>query len=231
PKRKTTMKKFYLASAIAVITFNAPAQDNYRSAIVGFYKAENLYDTILHGSHDAVSFTPKGRKAYTSTVFNDKIAKLATVIGQMGADMNPDGPALLGLAEVENKYVLEQLVKHPLIASRGYRYVHYDSKDFRGVDVALLYQPKYFKVEKSRPVFVSIPAGAKEFIYTRDVLWVKGRLDGESINLFVNHWPSRSGGQKRTEPARMASAMTVRKFIDSLLIMDPFCKIIVMGDF
>ena len=131
---------------------------------------------------------------YTSRVFNDKVAKLATVLSQIGTNINPDGPALLGTAEIENKYVLDTLLRHPLIAARNYKYVHYDSKDFRGVDVALIYNPKYFRAEKSRPIFVRIPSGTKDAVYTRDILWVRGLLDGERINIFVNHWPSRSGG-------------------------------------
>lgn len=206
------------------------AQTTYQSAIVGFYNFENFYDTIFHGNNDDIAFTPTGSKAYTSYVFNDKVAKLAKVISQIGADINPDGPALLGTAEIENKFVLDTLLRHPLIAARNYQYVHYDSRDFRGVDVALIYNPRYFKVERSRPLFVKLPAGTKDAVFTRDILWVSGLLDGEKVNVFVNHWPSRSGGEKRSEPARMAAAVTVRSFIDSLEIIDPGVKVIVMGD-
>ncbi|HMR84936.1 MAG TPA: endonuclease/exonuclease/phosphatase [Niabella sp.] len=223
------MKNTLLLSWV-MLTVSAFSQNTYKSAVIGFYNFENFYDTIFHGSYDDAAFTPNGSKAYTSAVFNDKVAKLARVLSQIGTDLNPDGPALLGTAEIENKYVLDTLLSHPLIAARKYKYVHYNSKDFRGVDVALIYNPEYFKVEKSRPVFVKIPAGTKNAIYTRDVLWVRGLLNGERIHVFVNHWPSRSGGEKRSEPARMAAANTVRKFIDSLLIIDPASKIIVMGD-
>ncbi|MFT3902464.1 MAG: endonuclease/exonuclease/phosphatase [Niabella sp.] len=206
------------------------AQSNYKSAIIGFYNFENLYDTVFHGKNDDPAFTPSGAKAYTSKVFNDKIGKLATVISQIATDVNPDGPALLGTAEIENAMVLETLLNHPLIVNRHYEYVHYDSRDFRGVDVALIYNPKYFKVIKSRPLFVSLPAGSKDAFYTRDVLWVKGLLDGEPLHVFVNHWPSRSGGEKRSEPGRMAAAETVRRFMDSLSIIEPEAKFVVMGD-
>ncbi len=224
------MKHIYFFVFLLVAGNVSHAQTIYRSAIIGFYNLENLYDTIFHGSNDDVTFTPNGAKAYTSKIFNDKLAKLARVLSQVGTHINPDGPAILGVAEVENKLVLDTLLRHPLIAERGYRYVHYDSRDFRGVDVALIYNPKYFTVERSRPVFVKIPAGTKDAAYTRDILWVKGRLDGERVQLFVNHWPSRSGGQKRSEPARMAAATTVRNWIDSLDIIDPGVKTIVMGD-
>ncbi|MCH5600130.1 endonuclease/exonuclease/phosphatase family protein [Niabella ginsengisoli] len=222
-----TLMAMLLLFCIAVF---AKAQTFYKSAVIGFYNLENLYDTIFHGSNDDVNFTPSGSKAYTSAVFNDKLAKLAKVISEIGINVSPDGPAMLGIAEIENRYVLDTLLRHPLIADRNYKYVHYNSKDFRGVDVALVYNPKYFKVERSRPIFVRIPAGAKETVYTRDILWVKGLLDGERINVFVNHWPSRAGGEKRSEPARIAAATTIRTFMDSLLIIDPSAKMIVMGD-
>ena len=85
------------------------------------------------------------------------------------------------------------------------------AKDARGVDVGLLYNPKYFKVENSKPLFVKLPGGAKEAYYTRDVLWVKGKLDGETVHVYVNHWPSRLGGEERSAPARAAAAMVCKK--------------------
>lgn len=225
------MKKCSIFLIIISLCFTtATAQSTYKSAIVSFYNFENFYDTIFHGRNDDVAFTPSGSKAYTSAVFNDKVSKLAKVLSQIATDINPDGPALLGTAEIENKYVLDTLLRHPLITSRGYKYVHYDSKDFRGVDVALIYNPKYFKVLKSRPIFVKLPVGTKDAGYTRDILWVKGLLDGEAVNVFVNHWPSRFGGEKRSEPGRMAAANTLRRFIDSIDIIYPDTKTIIMGD-
>ncbi len=226
----TLMKKAGLLIILFLNLLQAVAQQSYKSVIVSFYNFENFYDTIFHGSNDDEAFTPEGAKAYTSAVFNDKVQKLATVIAQLGTDVNPDGPALLGTAEIENQFVLDTLLKHPLIEKRQYAYVHYNSRDFRGVDVALIYNPKYFKVQKSRPIYVPLPAGSKNAVYTRDILWVQGLLDGEKINVFVNHWPSRSGGEKRSEPGRMAAANTLRKFIDSLDIIYPDAKTIVMGD-
>ncbi|ANH83435.1 endonuclease/exonuclease/phosphatase [Niabella ginsenosidivorans] len=205
-------------------------QGRYQSAIIAFYNLENFYDTIFYGKNDDETFTPNGTKAYTGAVFNDKVLHQATVMAQIGTELNPDGAALLGVAEVENDAVLDTLIRHPLIAGRHYQYVHYDSWDARGIDVALIYNPKYFKVLKSRPLYVKLPEGAKESLYTRDILWVTGLLDGERVHLFINHWPSRYGGAKKSEPGRMAAAATVRKFIDTLISHDPMAKIIVMGD-
>jgi predicted extracellular nuclease len=148
----------------------------------------------------------------------------------MGTTYTPDGPAILGVAEIENDTVLNDLIKETQLKKRNYQFVHYDSKDARGVDVGLLYNPTYFSVIASDKLFVSLPTGSKDAYYTRDILWVKGKLNGELIHLYVNHWPSRSGGEKRSEPGRIAAAAVCRKHIDSILLKEPNAKIVVMGD-
>ncbi len=225
------MKQFVLFLFVSLLmSIQLSAQQKYSSAVIGFYNVENLYDTILHPSNDDASFTPRGSKAYTSKVYYDKLDKLAKVISEIGVDVNPDGAAVLGVAEVENLSVLEALINHPLLKSRGYKIVHYDSKDFRGVDVALLYNPAYFQVASSRQLFVQLPQGAKSSVFTRDILWVSGTLHGEKVELFVNHWPSRSGGEKRSMPGRMAAAASARKTIDNIFKNNENAKIILMGD-
>lgn len=202
----------------------------YKIAIIGFYNLENLYDTLDNPMVNDEEFLPSGPKNYTGAIYWDKIKKLATVISQMGTDQNPDGPALLGVAEVENDTVLNDLVRHKLLEKRNYKIVHYDSRDIRGIDVGLLYNPKYFTVENSDKLYVQLPGGAKDAYYTRDILWVKGKLDGETIHVYVNHWPSRSGGEKRSEPGREAAAQVCRNHMDSIRKKEPNAKIIVMGD-
>ena len=148
-------------------------KQDYKAAIIAFYNLENLFDTIDNPMISDDEFTPKGEKNYNSFIYNSKLHHLATVIAQLGTEVNPDGPAILGIAEIENDTVLNDLIQQPLISERHYKYVHYDSKDIRGVDVGLFYNPKYFAVEDSRRLFVRLPSGAKENIFTRDVLWVK----------------------------------------------------------
>ncbi|HEX5653697.1 MAG TPA: endonuclease/exonuclease/phosphatase, partial [Chitinophagaceae bacterium] len=133
-------------------------------------------------------------------------------------------------AEIENDTVLRDLARQKLIEKRNYKWVHYDSKDARGVDVGLLYNPKYFKVENSDKLFVQLPGGSKDAYFTRDILWVKGKLDGETIHVYVNHWPSRVGGEERSAPAREAAAQVCRNHIDSILKHEPNAKIVIMGD-
>ena len=221
---------FLLSLFIISIQGFSQTKQNYKIAIIGFYNLENLYDTIDNPMVDDNEFIPTGPKKYNSEVYWDKLNKLATVLSEMGAEKSPDGPAILGVAEIENDTVLNDLIKQPLIANRNYKIVHYDSKDARGVDVGLLYNPKYFKLIASDKLFVNLPTGAKDAYFTRDVLWVKGQLDGETIHVYVNHWPSRRGGEKRSEPGRMAAAKVCRNHMDSVLKTDPDAKFVVMGD-
>jgi len=228
------MNKLFFSYVLILITGSlsgfSQTKQNYKISVIGFYNLENLYDTIDNPMVDDNEFTPAGPKKYNGEIYFDKLQKLSTVVSEMGADKTPDGPAILGVAEIENDTVLADLVRHPLIAKRNYKIVHYDSRDARGVDVGLLYNPKYFNVEASNKLFVQLPSGAKDAYFTRDVLWVKGQLDGETIHVYVNHWPSRRGGEKRSEPGRMAAAKVCREHMDSILKTEPDAKFVVMGD-
>ena len=228
------MNKLFFSYVLFLVTGSlsgfSQTKQNYKISVISFYNLENLYDTIDNPMVDDNEFTPAGPKKYNGEIYFDKLQKLSTVIAEMGADKTPDGPAILGVAEIENDTVLADLVRHPLIAKRNYKIVHYDSRDARGVDVGLLYNPKYFIVEASNKLFVQLPSGAKDAYYTRDVLWVKGKLDGETMHIYVNHWPSRRGGEKRSEPGRMAAAKVCRDHMDSILKAEPDAKFVVMGD-
>lgn len=229
----TGMKRISFLCSLVLVSFFLDAQEakqQYKMAVIGFYNLENFYDTLNNPMVNDEEFTPAGAKNYNGTIYWDKVDKLATVISQMGADKNPDGAAILGVAEIENDTVLKDLVQHKLLEKRKYRIVHYDSRDIRGVDVGLLYNPKYFTVETSNKLFVQLPGGSKDAYFTRDILWVKGRLDGETIHVYVNHWPSRSGGEERSAPARDAAAQVCRNHMDSILKTEPDAKFIVMGD-
>lgn len=205
-------------------------QQTYQTAVVAFYNMENFYDTVDNPRVNDDEFLPNGKKAYTSAVYKQKVNHLAKVVSEIGTDVNPDGPALLGCAEIENDTVLNDLIHDQQIAKRGYRFVHYDSRDPRGIDVALIYNPKYFTVENSRPLYIKLPRDSKEASYTRDILWVTGLLGGERVDVFVDHWPSRYGGEKRSAPGRAAAAGVARKKINELMQAFPNDKIILMGD-
>lgn len=224
------MKRLLLAAAIFVVNSVAFAQNKYKVSLIGFYNCENLYDTIDNPMVNDEEFLPSSVRNYNTAVYTDKLHRLATVISQMGTDINPDGLAMLGVAEIENDTVLNDLIKDPLLKNRNLRMVHYNSPDARGIDVALLYNPKYFHVLYSAPLFVKLPGGSKDAYFTRDVLYVKGLLDGDTVHVFVNHWPSRSGGEERSIPARAAAASVDKAKIDSIVAINSQAKIVVMGD-
>jgi hypothetical protein len=198
-------------------------------AIIGFYNLENLFDT-LDGANNDADFLPTGANNYTGEVFKDKLTKLDEVISLIGSDKSPDGAALLGVAEVENRAVLEALVKQPKIASRQYQIIHFDSPDERGIDVGLLYQEKYFNPLFSQKLVVPLVNDDGTPRHTRDVLHVFGLLYGEPIHVFVNHWPSRRGGEEASAPGRALAASICRQKIDSIMAKNPEAKVIVMGD-
>lgn len=225
------MKKAFTFSLLILCCLATNAQKkDYKPVVIAFYNCENFYDTVNNTMVNDEEFLPNGPRNYNTSVYFDKVGKLARVISEIGTDINPDGPALLGVAEVENDTVLTDLVHNKQIEKRGYKIVHYDSKDVRGVDVGLLYNPKYFTVEASDKLFVKLPGGSKDSYFTRDVLWVKGKLDGETVHIYVNHWPSRVGGEVRSAPARAAAAMVCKHHMDSIAKVDGYQKVIIMGD-
>lgn len=219
---------FLVLVTVGKISFGQTHQ--YRSALVGFYNLENFYDTVNNPLVDDEEFLPSGEKQYNTVIYLDKISRLSSVIAQMGTDINPDGLALLGVAEIENDTVLNDLINRSVLKDRKIKFVHFDSPDRRGVDVGLLYNPKYFRVLAASPLFVQLPGGSKDAYFTRDVLYVKGVLGGDTVHVFVNHWPSRSGGEERSIPARAAAAKVCRIRVDSLMAINPQTKIIIMGD-
>ena len=151
------------------------------------------------------------------------------MISQIGDDsIHSSGPVIVGLAEVENKQVVEDLISTPPLDKMGYRIVHYDSPDKRGIDVALIYQEKIFKVTGSHPVPLKIEG--KDDFFTRDILFVKGILKGQPICVLVNHWPSRTKGQNETAPLRNAAADLCLKSVKEVQQMNREAGIIVMGD-
>lgn len=201
-------------------------QKKYQVYAAAFYNLENLFDTDRDTLINDVDYTPQGANRWTPEKYRKKQANMAKVLSRLGKKYNSAGPAIIGLCELENRKVLEDLVNQPTLASAGYGIVHYDSPDRRGIDVAMLYDPNVFKLKNSK-----VLAYNKEDhpgYATRDVLLVSGELAGENIHVMVNHWPSRYGG-KSSELREFAAAI-VRRAVDSLYLIDPLAKIIIMGD-
>lgn len=225
------MKKIVFVFNLLIISMCTQAQThNYKVSLIGFYNLENLYDTINDPFKDDEEFLPNSERQYNGRIYWDKLSRLSDVISQMGTDINPDGLAILGVAEIENDTVLNDLIRMPKLKARKLKTVHYNSPDARGVDVGLLYNPKYFTPVYSAPLFVKLPGGSKDSYFTRDVLYVKGIMDGDTVHVFVNHWPSRSGGEERSIPARAAAASVGKRAIDSIMKINPMSKVVLMGD-
>ena len=205
--------------------------NNSKNFTIAFYNIENLFDVKNDPSTYDDDFTPTSIKRWTPKRYQKKLLKLGTVISQIGEENAEVSPAIIGLAEVENKKVLSDLVNSKNLIEQNYSYIHYDSKDERGIDVALLYKSNLFEVTHSETfsVYFEKESGLQD--YTRDILLVKGKLNNEDINIIVNHWSSRREGTKETEFKRIEAAKVVNSIIKELKTKDIDTKIIVMGDF
>lgn len=230
-------KNAYVTALLLLLMFSlgasAQAEKTYRIATVGFYNVENLFDT----EDDAFTFdddkTPTGKDAWDKEKYEEKLANLAKVINDIGRETTGNPPVIIGLCEVENEKVLEDLVNQEEISSYDFGIIHFDSPDRRGIDVALLYRRSLFKPldSESRRLLLYENNNPSKREFTRDQLVVSGMMDGEKINFIVNHWPSRSGGEAKSRYKRQKASELNRKIIDSLYELDPYAKIISMGDF
>ncbi len=209
------------------VTDNTNANIKVQLSCIAFYNQENLFDTIDNDNVNDAEYLPNGPVKWGTMKYNAKLQHMSYAISQIGLDNSPVGVAIIGVSEIENRGVLEDLVKQPALKDRSYQIVHYDSPDRRGVDVGLLYNPRFFTVTNSKSY--RLHTEDTTFL-TRDQLMVSGYLQGEKIHVIVNHWPSRTGGEERSRPKRNAAAGLTRSIVDSLFRVDPKAKIIVMGD-
>jgi endonuclease/exonuclease/phosphatase family metal-dependent hydrolase len=215
-----------LGLILAVYAFRTDKKPASMSGQIAFWNVENLFDTINDKSISDEDFLPTGKLKWTSERYNTKLSSLAKVIRAIG---NGSGPDIIGLAEIENKAVLIDLTQKTELKSLGYEIVHYNSPDKRGIDVAMLYKKGSFKLLKSKSINVSIP---EDTLYTRDILLVKGVYGkSDTMYLFVNHWPSRRGGQDDTEKKRLHASACLKQSRDSILKLEPNAQILAMGDF
>ncbi|PBQ32940.1 endonuclease [Sphingobacteriaceae bacterium] len=226
------MRKIVFVLFICPVFFVFPQKldstKDYWISAIGFWNVENLYDTLNDKWKNDEDFTPEGVNRWTGERYWIKIDHLATVIGEMATDITPDGLALLGLCEVENKNVVQDLISSSHLKKRNYQFVHIEGPDIRGVDPAFIYNPKYFKVKKAVSYRVKLVTDSAH--KTRDILVVSGFFCGEALTVLVNHWPSRRGGEMASRPNRNAAAKVARKIADSITKADPLSKIVIMGD-
>jgi len=221
------MKKFCILIRVLMLCVQICAQQDSATHRIMFYNVENLF----HPSDDSLTadedFTPTGSYHWTYKKYYRKVSMTGKVI--LAAGMG-DPPWLVGLAEIENELVLKDLCYNSPLRNFGYKYVHYDSPDRRGVDVALLYRDSCVRVLRSRKVPVVFPFDT--FARNRDILYAVVQFpSGDSLNMLINHWTSRYGGYAATVPKRNYYATVVRRFVDSLMIENPCAKILITGDF
>lgn len=222
------IRYFFIFGISLFIASHIWGQNKTKSALIGFYNIENFFDTIDDPNKNDEEFLPNGANHWNTERYNIKLDHMSKVIKELGVDNGFQCPVVMGLCEIENRNVIQDLINTPALKDCNYGIEHYDCRYDRGVDVALIYQKDRFIVVNSKPYPLIIPD--KPDFNTRDQLLVSGILDGEAVHFIVNHWPSRRGGEKRSAPMREAAAKLCRHIVDSLYNMDSTAKIIIMGD-
>lgn len=225
----STRMKHFIIPFISLLSFTVAAQTKVQVVAIGSYNCENLFDTTDDPDKKDEDFTPDGSYGYTGDVYRAKLHNTATVLSRLGTDVTPDGAAVIGLVEIENNTVLEDLVSQKEIAGRHYKYCWHPTPDERGISTAMLYNPKYMTVIASEPIPVPLESLGQRRP-TRAILHIYGVLAGDTVHILVNHWPSKSGGEAASAPGRMLAASVNKRFIDSLLNKNPETKVMLMGD-
>lgn len=192
---------------------------------IAFYNVENLFDTKDDPGVNDEDYTPEGEKLWTQERYELKLNHIAKVFNAIDEEL----PLIFGLCEVENKGVLEDLLKQESLTPANYQIIHHSGRDARGIDVALLYKKNDFNVKEVRSIPVVFD-GRPE-VLTRDILHVEGIISNETLHVFVNHWSSRGKGESETEWKRIETAKILRQNINFVLKKDTEAKVIIMGDF
>lgn len=196
---------------------------------VGFYNLENLFDTLYHKEADDSERTPSGIYRWDSQRFDHKLNRIKSVLDSIQQATPSYHWGVLGVCEVENASVLKALCEK-LSSDQSCRFVHFESPDLRGIDVALLYNATVFHPTHFEKVPVQLFLSDDSPKYTRDLLVVSGWLAKAKVHFIVAHWPSRSGGQKRSEHFRMTASYYSKRIADSIQKSDPQAQIVLMGD-
>lgn len=223
---KTFKQYLILLAIIPLLGFLLIAAKTKESTVygIGFYNVENLFDTIHDANKNDYDYLIGGKLDWNREKYSSKLTNIAKVLSEMGSDKTPNGPAVIGLAEIENFRVLLDLILQPELKNK-YQYLHYEGEDKRGIDCALLYNPELFLPQHSLLV-PSKPLGGDTIHKTRGFLVVSGLLGGEKITLIVNHWPSRGA----ESPVRVHAGEQVKLITDSIYNLNSHAKIVVMGD-
>ncbi len=217
--------RWILLPAIFVLLAIGPGRAQKRYNIV-FYNVENLFDIWDDPETSDEEFLPESLRHWTKQRFEDKIRMIYKTLITAGEGQFPD---IIGLAEIENLWVVEHLIHKTPLNKVSYGIIHKESPDPRGIDVALLYRKD--RLEPIDYEFIPVSGTEKNDFTSRDILHFAAKIGKEQIHFFVNHWPSRSGGYTETKEKRNITAGILRKSIDSLFIRNPMANILIMGDF
>ncbi len=211
------MKYLFLSLTILFVTFNSFSQEE---SSIAFYNVENLFDTIDDPHKNDNEFLPQGKREWNSQKYFEKIAHINKVIEKMNS------PLIIGLCEIENKAVVRDIIKGGTLDGK-YGIIHYESLDRRGIDNAIMYDSSVLTVVSSGIIRFDMPAPSTP---SRDIVWAKFKKGNTEFITMVNHWPSRWGGQLKSEPKRLVAAYAAKEFTDSVLTSDPKMNIVFMGD-
>lgn len=222
------MKRFMLIQlCLLLTTLLLWAQSDDQTYFVMSYNVENLFDTQDDSLFNDTEYLPGNLRGWSYKRYQQKLFNISKVIAT-SCGWNP--PILVGLCEIENRHVLNDLTRHAPLKNLDYHIIHYESPDARGVDVALLYRHHLFTPICSRPIAVHFTMTPTQ--HTRDILYVCGILPaGDTIHIFVNHFPSRLGGELESENRRIDAARVLRHAVDSVQATNQQAKILIMGDF
>ncbi|WP_111707274.1 endonuclease/exonuclease/phosphatase family protein [Lutibacter citreus] len=206
------------------------SQKNYQIKTIAFYNLENLFDTINDIEKDDEKSPIMGIKENREGVYKQKLENMSKVLSEIGVKETNNSPDIIGVAEVENRKVLEDLLNTDNLKDKNYQIIHYDSPDLRGIDVALLYKENAFRPIHHENFELKLWDEKGRRIYTRDQLLVSGYLNDELIHIIVNHWPSRRGGEEKSRSKREKAAYLNTQIIEKIKLSDPNPKVIIMGD-
>jgi endonuclease/exonuclease/phosphatase family metal-dependent hydrolase len=227
-KIRRAMKKGILVPLILLVSIQLIAQKKEKQNFkIMWYNVENFFDCIPDSLSNDTEFLPAGLRAWNYSKYQKKQSNIARVITAIGGW---DVPALVGLCEVESDKCLSDLTLYSGLKNFRYNYIHHDSPDPRGIDVALLYQPQQFKPLQDQAIKINFPFAPES--RTRDILFVSGIVPtGDTLHVFVCHFPSRLGGEIASQDKRKFVASVIRIKVDSLFTANSRSKIVIMGDF
>ncbi|MDA3954456.1 MAG: hypothetical protein PF485_12480 [Bacteroidales bacterium] len=221
------MKNFLITILLTIIVHSGQSQNQHDSYKIMFYNVENLFDTFDDSLINDEEFLPKGDRYWNTYKYYSKLNNIYKVIVAVG---EWNSPAIIGICEIENKKVISDLVNNTPLVKFEYKIIHEESPDHRGIDVALLYRDKLFTPLKYKAIPINFPGNIES--RTRDILYVKGVVKNtDTLDVFVNHWPSRWGGQLESEDRRIYVASVLKAKVDSIFKSNPKSNIVIMGDF